>query len=105
MVKKRVWPGSRTVGPITGSELVSWLSTTRTLVRTTLPLLLTLPVMVINSPGATGAGGQNFRTNRAGTVMVGQDAVAVAETLLPQMLVAVTVSVSETGPQSLAGVK
>ena len=47
--------------------------------------------------------GQNFATTIAGEVSAGQVAVSLSVTLVPQMLVAVTVSVSIQGPHELVG--
>ena len=68
-----------------------------------MPLLLTLPVKTSRPPGATGFAGQVLVTRKAGVVTAAQVAVAECETLLPQRLRAVAVSVSTHGPHSPVG--
>ena len=84
--------------------MVGWLFSTTMLLRVMLPLLLTLPVKMSKPPGATGFTGQVLVTRIAGAVVAAQVAVAVADTLLPQRLVAVAVRVSIHGPHWVEGV-
>ena len=88
---------------MTGVPLVGWLFSTTRFVRVTLPLLLTLPVKTNSSPGPTGLAGQVLTSTKDGVVCAGQEAVAEAVTLLPQMVRALTVRVSSHGPQSFSG--
>jgi hypothetical protein len=67
-----------------------WLFTTNTLVRVTLPVLVTVPVNTKVPPGATGSAGQSVATTMPELVPVpiGQVELAVFETGAPQRLVA-----------------
>src|SRR5436190_906236 len=76
-------PGTKVTGPRTGVLGTGRSSTTMTLVMVMVPELLTVPVKMSNSPGATGLGGQCLVRDSLGVSMMGQRAVALAVTLLP----------------------
>jgi hypothetical protein len=81
------------MGPNTRVLATGWLSTIKTLVRTILPELVTVPVKTSVPPGVTGWGGQDLVSAIPGEVVMGQLELALFVTATPQMLLARTVEV------------
>src|ERR1051326_7548620 len=84
------------MGPSTGVLGTGRSSTTKMLVMVRLPALLTVPVKMTKSPGATGLGGHFLVTASRGVGIIGQRTEATAVTLLAeQTSVPTAVIVSE----------